>query len=833
MIPSSCLFLQLVIHSSLAAYSSSSFQIASTHSSRHIISPFNFTGRSNGSAVAETLFVLREGGYHPEHISSRVSSGDHEDSSYAYGICPKGLMCVSMYECLNLDKYHSQPECDLPSGETHGICCPKHDIKRTSKESNLLRPLNYIDVVSTVLPFISAEDINSASEKARRDMRNLARLERELEARGLVAQPRSTEANHHRFFSDDKESRNHSFDGFVTMRSTIELMRKFRLSPFQAKTGLKQLSFLNTAMMSHCQKENVNCQLSKYRSYDGSCNNLHRPSWGKSFIPYSRLLSPDYGDGVDSPRQSKSGMPLPNPRVISYTVAPETKALSKYFTHILMQWGQFLAHDVTRTAITRTMSGAGIICCGEEFQRNPRLLHPSCLPIEIPDDDPFFAKMGSSCMTFVRSAPAPSPSCTVGAREQLNQDTAYLDGSVIYGATEEIASGLRTFRGGKLRVSIIDGREFLPQSDNIDNCNIPPDAGLKCLTAGDNRVNQQVSLVVVQALMLRHHNRMVESLARINPSWSDETLYQEARHIITAQMQHITYNEYLPLIIGKKVMDSFDLFLSDHLVDMYDETTDPGILAGFASAAFRLHTTVRATIPFRDDHNRVIGQLDLSDTFLNPSIVYTQDSFPEMLNGLTGAAMTKFDRFFTTEVTHHLFRRFNASFGLDLVAININRGRDHGIPAYNVWRKTCGLPSFRSFDELSTIMDPDAAAKLASLYDSVDDIDLFVGGNCEYHIKGAIVGPTFACLIAEQFRRLKVGDRFWYENVNQAGSFTEEQLHEIKKVTLASIFCEDEVAHIQKLAFVRPFEKWNPRVPCDQIPKLNLLKWRDLNYWKK
>ena len=783
----SCLFticLLLVTHRSYAAYSTSSYQFATNHG--HGLKyppPQNYTLRPNNSAVAETVFVLREGGFHPTHMSPPADGLLAKGTSYPYGICPKGLACVSVFECTHLDKYHSHPECELPSGESHGICCPKKDVKRMSKEASLLRPLDYMNVVSTVLPFISAEDINAASEKARRDMRNLARLERELEARGLVSQAQSPEDNHHRFFSDDKESRNHSFDGFVTMRSTIELMRKFRLSPFQAKSGLKQLSFLNTAMMSHCQKETHNCQLSKYRTYDGSCNNLHRPSWGKSFVPYSRLLAPDYGDGVDAVRIARSGMPLPNPRVISYTIAPETKALSKYFTHVLMQWGQFLAHDMTRTAITRTLSGAGITCCDREFQRNPRLLHPSCYPIEIADDDPFFAKMGSNCMTFVRSAAAPSPSCTVGPREQLNQDSAYLDGSVIYGATEEIANSLRTFEGGKLRVSIIDGREFLPQSNTIENCNIPPEAGLKCLLAGDNRVNQQVSLVVVQALFLRHHNRMVEALARINPAWSDETLYQEARHIITAEMQHITYNEYLPLIIGKKVMDSFDLFLSDHLVDMYDEATDPGILAGFSSAAFRLHTTVRATIPFRDDENRVIGQLDLSDTFLNPSIVYTQDSFPEMLNGLTGAAMTKFDRFFTTEVTHHLFRRFNASFGLDLVAININRGRDHGIPAYNVWRKTCGLPTFHSFDDLSEIMDPEAAAKLASLYDSVDDIDLFVGGNCEYHIKGAIVGPTFACLIAEQFRRLRVGDRFWYENRNQVGSFTEEQLQEIKHVT--------------------------------------------------
>lgn len=207
----------------------------------------------------------------------------------------------------------------------------------------------------------------------------------------------------------------------------------------------------------------------------------------------------------------------------------------------------------------------------------------------------------------------------------------------------------------------------------------------------------QLSLVTVQGLFLRHHNRIAGRLHDLNPKWSDETLFQETKRIVSAQIQHITYNEYLPLVLGSKVMDSFDLSLSNHFIHTYDPSINPAIFSGFSSAGFRLHTTVISTIPFRDQDNNLIGDLDLSDTFLNPSMIYATNSYPEMLYGLTGVPMASFDRFFSTQLTTMLFRPFNSTFGLDLVSINIQRGRDHGIPGYNAWRKVCGLPTFKSF----------------------------------------------------------------------------------------------------------------------------------------
>lgn len=224
------------------------------------------------------------------------------------------------------------------------------------------------------------------------------------------------------------------------------------------------------------------CRRSKYRTADGSCNNVVNPEWGKAFTPFNRLISPDYGDGINSPRLAGSGSQLPNPRVISTSLSPMRRRPSKFFTHLLMQWGQFIDHDMARTAIGRAMNGRGLICCHSAFDQEPELLHPSCLPIDIPANDPFYSTVNNrqamKCMSFVRSAPAPPiHECVIGPREQLNQDTSFLDAGMIYGESDERSRFVRSFQGGRLRTSIVDGREFLPQIEDGDTdvrCNINP-----------------------------------------------------------------------------------------------------------------------------------------------------------------------------------------------------------------------------------------------------------------------------------------------------------------------------------------------------------------------
>ena len=153
---------------------------------------------------------------------------------------------------------------------------------------------------------------------------------------------------------------------------------------------------------------------------------------------------------------------------------------------------------------------------------------------------------------------------------------------------------------------------------------------------------------------------------------------------------------------------------------------------------------------------------------------------------------------------------------MDLASLNIQRGRDHGLAPYNIWREQCGLKRFEDWVELEDVMDKTTVSRIENVYENVDDIDLFTGGMAEKPVVGGIVGPTFACIIGQQFLNLRNGDRFWYENGNHPGAFNKEQLQEIRKTSLSRVVCDcmDDVELLQPFAFLQPDQFANIRTAC-------------------
>jgi len=601
-----------------------------------------------------------------------------------------------------------------------------------------------------------------------------------------------------------------------------------------------EIDFTQTNLASRCPGDPVCNRFANrepYRTYDGSCNNLRHTAWGKSNTPYTRILPPDYEDGINEVRKTGvTNAPLPNPRTVSLATVRWSERADPKSTVMLMQWGQFIDHDLSLAATTPmfTPQGTSIDCCNRKLLLDPKLKHPACISVLLPDADPFYARFNVGCMNLVRNAPSPPIGCRLRYREQLNQLTAFIDGSMIYGNDEQQALGLRRFRGGLLKSSQINGQEFLPFDARIGEGCILPTAGIRrgmrCFVAGDNRVNELTGLVTTHALFLREHNRIARLLWSLNPRWSDEKLFQEARRVVIAEIQHITYNEWLPLIVGPVVLQDFRLELSStnggYSLD-YDPETDPSIINEFAGAAYRLHSLVQGAFNFQTEDGQLIQQFKLRQIFNNPASLYREGNYDACIHSMINEPSQSLDNHFTEELTNHLFQDTNSSFGMDLVTINIQRGRDHGIPGYNFFRQACGLTRLSSFQQLDAVMAEGAGRIFAQLYAHVDDIDLFIAGNYEKKLKDAMVGPVFACIIGEQFRRLKIADRYWYENGNQAGAFTPSQLSEIKRTSLARIICDnsDQIERIQPLAFLRP-AKWNPKIDCEQIP------WVDLRHWQ-
>ena len=181
-------------------------------------------------------------------------------------------------------------------------------------------------------------------------------------------------------------------------------------------------------------------------------------------------------------------------------------------------------------------------------------------------------------------------------------------------------------------------------------------------------------------------------------------------------------------------------------------------------------------------------------------LVYSPGKLDEFLVGLATQPRQKYDNIITEEVTNHLFQAKNKSFGMDLVALNIQRGRDHGLPGYNAFRELCGLKRVKKFDGFVDLIPKPIVERLKLIYKDVDDVDLFIGGIGESSLPGTILGPVFRCLVGDQFKRTLEGDRYWYDAANSPGKFTETQLVEVE-ITLHLIFISKDISRSGNLAW--------------------------------
>ncbi|XP_013192872.1 peroxidase [Amyelois transitella] len=585
---------------------------------------------------------------------------------------------------------------------------------------------------------------------------------------------------------------------------------------------------------STCKPLRISCSSSNYRSIDGSCNNLRRPGWGRRGAPFTRIATPRYADGIYAMPVSRSGRGLPNPRSLSTRLFSDQTILSRGHNYMNMQWGQYVTHDMMMRVMEVTSEG-GIQCClGDGVDMLPsEWQNDKCIPIAVPEDDPFYRYHGIKCLNFVRSVTTPRDDCSLGYAEQMNTVTSFIDGSPIYGSDKKLASRLRTKVGGKLRQETRENcvRGFLPTvKDKAAVCDLR-NSSEPCYLAGDGRINQTPTLALLHTLLLREHNRVADILGSMNPLWSDEKIYQEARRIVVAEIQHITYQEWLPLNFGENYFRYYRIVPSTLYSHDYSEEVNPGVINGFAAAAFRsLHSVIPDSIMTLPWTYHTAYVYKLSDHYFNPGLLeYSTESFDDIVRGIIAQPSSDNDPFFTAEITNLLFKSHN-SWGLDLIAMDIQRGRDHGIASYNEYREICGLTKARTFQDFAGEMTQDRINALITMYESVDDVDLFVGGVMERSVHGSVLGHTFQCLVAEQFYRTRVGDRFFYDNAEMPHSFTSEQLQQIKKASMARLICDntDRVYYVQRRAF-EPETQYNPKYSCEDfisIPYVDLTSWK-------
>ncbi|XP_029565023.1 eosinophil peroxidase [Salmo trutta] len=588
--------------------------------------------------------------------------------------------------------------------------------------------------------------------------------------------------------------------------------------------------------------------VNKYRTATSVCNNLKYPRLGASNTPFTRWLPAQYDDGVSRPRGWErntrfNNFILPLVREVSNRILATNDAGVKCdgeFTHMVTLFGQWNDHDLTFTPFSPSIrSYSNGLDCDESCERSE-----PCFPIQIPPRDPRLPTGRDSCIPVFRSAPV----CGTGEsafnfggvankREQINTLTAFLDLGQVYGSEEGLARDLRdlTNDGGLLRVNkefTDNGRELLPFTKVTGNMcatrqrvtNQTNAKEVPCFIAGDARVDENIALTSIHTMFMREHNRLARALRRLNPQWDADTLYQEARKIMGAYTQVFVFRHYLPHIVGP---DTMARQLGRY--PGYDEKIDPSIANVFATAAYRFaHLAIQPMLSRLDSNyreNAKFPSVPLFKAFFTPWRLVFEGGIDPLIRGLVGrpAKLNTQDHMMVDALREKLFQ-FVQHLALDLGSLNMQRGRDHGLPGYNAWRKFCGLSTPRNQDQLAVVLNnKDLARRLLQLYGTPANIDVWMGGVAEPFVRGGRVGPLFACLIATQFQRIRQGDRLWYEN---PGVFTSAQRAALSCASLARIMCDNTgILQVTSNPFKIPNRGTNRIINCNRIPQFNLQAW--------
>ncbi|NWH58032.1 PERM Myeloperoxidase, partial [Geococcyx californianus] len=432
------------------------------------------------------------------------------------------------------------------------------------------------------------------------------------------------------------------------------------------------------------QEKKMTCDASNpYRTITGECNNRRNPSLGASNRALVRWLPAEYEDGVSVPRgwtEGKlfSGFPLPLVRKVSNKIVrfpPEQLRLDQQRSLIFMQWGQFIDHDLDFSPDTP----ARVTFSGEVDCETSCAKAPPCFPIKIPPDDPRI-KNTKDCLPFFRSA----ATCSNGraTRDQINALTSFLDGSVVYGSEVPLANKLRDWTNqlGLLAVNrnfTDQGREYMPfGSLPKEPCLVVSrEAKIPCFLAGDSRANEMLGLTCMHTLFVREHNRLARALKRLNPHWSGEKLYQEARKILGAMIQIITYRDYLPLLLGTHFYRLIPHYRG------YNEFADPRISNVFTLAFRFAHASVPPTIDRLNENYRPIGpKIPLRNAFFAVWRIVKEGGIDPFLRNMMAsqAKLMTQQQMVVDDLRDRMFEQVER-IGFDLPALNMQRGRDHGL----------------------------------------------------------------------------------------------------------------------------------------------------------
>lgn len=538
----------------------------------------------------------------------------------------------------------------------------------------------------------------------------------------------------------------------------------------------------------------------KCRTIDGTFNNLSNPSWGSSGSNLIRLGKAAYQDGIFQPFTGRiSG------RVISNEIFAQDEIDIKdpsNLSDFCWVFGQFIDHEFGLTPNN-----------SERFD------------ISVPSGDIWFDPNdeGNAVIQMKRNLfDKKSGNSISNPRQHVNMVTSFIDGSAVYGSDMMRANWLRSFKNGKLKVSEGNLLPYNTLSGAFDSPIDPtaPEMGndtgeeSKLFVAGDVRANENPLLASVHTLFVREHNRQCDIIKLRNPTWSDEEIYQYARKIVGGFIQQILFNEWLP---------SVGIHLP--VYNGYNNRINPTVSNEFTGAGFRLgHTLLSSKIrrlnpdgtPFQS-----VLDLKLRDVFFKASAIKESGGIEPFLQGMGSQVQQRFDSKIVDDIRNFLFGKPGQG-GFDLAAINIQRGRERGLPSINELRKALQLPLYKSIADVNT-ENVTLTRKLESLFRDIESVDLWVALLSERKLEGTIFGETMKHFLIFTFTNLRDGDRFYFEVDPVLNNNDKNLIREVKFSHL--VLANTTIKKMQTLVF----NQVNYTEVCDKMDMEASFSFKNVN----
>jgi hypothetical protein len=554
-------------------------------------------------------------------------------------------------------------------------------------------------------------------------------------------------------------------------------------------------------------------------SLDGNGNNVANSSWGQAGKPYARVGTAHYADGIGRP---VSG---PNARYISNRIINDGNQdvfSQRRLTQFTWQFGQFLDH----TFGLRDGGGPTATAFNIPFNAND--------PMES-----FTNNLGTIAVNR-SAASAGTGTSTSNPRQQTNTITSYISAQSVYSSSP---TRLDWLRSGSLdgdptnnsALLLMSADNYLPTATARGNAATAPNADVDGRLAarpqdrriaGDPRANENIGLTALHTVFAREHNRIVSLLPN---TMSQEAKFQIARRVVIAEEQYITYQEWLP---------AMGIALPRY--SGYKTNVNATISNEFATMGYRVHSQIHGEFEIENasqlytaaqlDNFRAQGLEVNTDENIVAIPAAVSNFNPALLEQLGAGPMLlseeeqqyNNDEQIDNQLRSVLFQVPSSqnpdclngptvaqcyNTVNDLGAIDIQRGRDHGLGTYNQVRAAYGLPAKTSFTgitgestdafpagtgidnpnslDVMRLSDMDGksldlnnpannavtevrrttvAARLKAIYGSTANVDAFVGAFSEPHVPGTEFGETNLAIWTRQFQALRDGDRFFFEN---------------------------------------------------------------------